>query len=307
MTLDPISLTPVGPNEPSQAQEETLAPEPPHSEWPEKPVDDLPHFSHAVLFFLLSIPALFIGESVCLLIAKQFPSLRGKSYRAIFDLMNSDARLAIPTQAFVYLLIGFTAIVVFTVLWQRTFSEGIHWNIEVARNKFLRLGALGLGVGVGIGILQSYLPIPMPQNPPILQDMIRSPLGAWMMLIFGITFAPLIEELAFRGFLLPGLIHAFRWLMRHEILSTEAFSWMTVPLSVLLTTVPFVLLHAEQVSRAWGPLLLIGLVSVILCVIRLRLNSVAASTVVHAAYNFTLFAGMLVQTEGFRHLERLNG
>ncbi len=127
-----------------------------------------------------------------------------------------------------------------------------------------------------------------------------------MMLFFGISLAPLMEELAFRGFQLSGLIHAFRWLMRNQVLSAEAFSWMTVPLSVLLTTIPFALLHAEQVSRAWGPLMLIGLVSVALCVVRLRLRSVAASTIVHAAYNFTLFAGLLLQTEGFRHLERLN-
>jgi membrane protease YdiL (CAAX protease family) len=297
MTLDPVSLTPVSP--PSSSEEEIL-------QGPLHLDDEIPHLGHAILFFLMSIPLLFVGESICLFLAKQTPVLHGKSYRAIFNLMNSDARLAIPTQAFVYLLIGFVTVAVFTVLWQRPFSEGIHWNIDIARNKFSWLCALGLGLGVGITFLQAYLPIPMPQNPPILQDMVHSSLGAWMMLFFGISLAPLLEELAFRGFLLPGLIHAFRWLMQHQILSADAFSWITVPLSILLTTIPFALLHAEQVSRAWGPLLLIGLVSVALCVIRLRLNSLAASTVVHAAYNFTLFAGLLLQTEGFRHLERLN-
>ena len=32
---------------------------------------------------------------------------------------------------------------------------------------------------------------------------------------------------------------------------------------------------------------------------------IAAGVVVHAAYNLTLFAGMLLQTGGFRHLERM--
>ena len=67
----------------------------------------------------------------------------------------------------------------------------------------------------------------------------------------------------------------------------------------------FALMHSPQVSHAWAPLVLIGMVSVVLCVIRLTLNSVAAGVVVHAAYNFTLFAGMLAQTGGFRHLERM--
>jgi hypothetical protein len=38
----------------------------------------------------------------------------------------------------------------------------------------------------------------------------------------------------------------------------------------------------------------------------LAMNSVAARSVVHAAYNFTLFAGILVETGGFRHLDKLS-
>jgi membrane protease YdiL (CAAX protease family) len=66
-------------------------------------------------------------------------------------------------------------------------------------------------------------------------------------------------------------------------------------------------MHAPQVSHAWGPLLLIGLISVMLCIVRLSLDSLAASMLVHAAYNLTLFAGILVETGGFRHLEKLSG
>jgi uncharacterized protein len=303
MTLDPISLTPVPPVEPPGTPEEYPAPESPPS--PEATAAEVPHLGHAILFFVLCIPMLIVGELLSLFLAVKFHLFGDKNYRAMFDVMSTDARLAIPTQALVYALIGLIAIPVFTVLWQRPFAEGIHWNAQVVRGRFLWLVGLGLGIGFGIIFLQYYLP--MPQNPPILEDMMRSPLGAWMMFAFGVTFAPLIEELAFRGFLLPGLIHAFRWLMSHEILSAEAFSWMAVPISALLTTVPFALLHAEQVSHAWGPLLLIGLVSIALCVVRLRMNSLAASTIVHSAYNLTLFFGLLVQTGGFRHLDRLNG
>ena len=307
MTLDPISLTPL-PNE----TEPVPAPAPPNDQLPEYlyPVEigpdpsELPHLSHAVFFFVLTIPMLFIGETVCLFLAKQSHLFGGKSYQAILGMMASDARIAIPAQALTYILTLLAAIVIFPVLWRLPFSQGVHWNLDAARTRLLWLLALGLGLGFGITLMGNYLP--MPKDPPILQDMMGSQLGAWMMLIFGITCAPLLEEMAFRGFLLPGLIHAMRWLMRREILSADALSWVTIPLSVVLTTLPFVLLHATQVSQAWAPLLLIGLVSVVLCAIRLRLKSVAASTVVHAAYNFTLFAGLLLQTDGFRHLERLN-
>jgi uncharacterized protein len=302
VTLDPISLTPVSPDLGPEIQtQEYLDPDPVE---PIPSVSDLPHLSHAVLFFVLTIPMLLIGEALSLFLAKQAHFFGDKSYHAIFELMASDARLAIPAQALTYLLTVFAAIAIFPLLWRQPFSQGIHWNLDAARARFLWLLSLGLGLGFGITLLGNYLP--MPKDPPIMQDIMGSQLGAWMMLVFGVMCAPLLEEMAFRGFLLPGLIHAMRWLMQHEILSSDALSWATIPFSILLTTIPFALLHATQVSHAWAPLLLIGLVSIALCIVRLRLKSVAASTVVHAAYNFTLFAGLLLQTDGFRHLERLN-
>jgi len=300
VTLDPISLTPLPPD----LEPEIQAPEYLYTVEPRPSTSDLPHLSHAVLFFVLAVPMLLIGEALSLFLAKQLHLFGTTSYHAIFDLMASDARLAIPTQALTYLLTLLTAIAIFPLLWQQPFSQGIHWNLNAARTRFLWLLSLGLGLGFGITLLGNYLP--MPKDPPIMQDIMGSQLGAWMMLIFGVTCAPLLEEMAFRGFLLPGLIHAMRWLMQREILSSDALSWATIPFSILLTTIPFALLHATQVSHAWAPLLLIGLVSIALCIVRLRLKSVAASTVVHAAYNFTLFAGLLLQTDGFRHLQRLN-
>jgi membrane protease YdiL (CAAX protease family) len=123
--------------------------------------------------------------------------------------------------------------------------------------------------------------------------------------LFGVTGAPLFEEMCFRGFLLPGFLNTFRWLSVKGDISPQTARWVGIPFSVIFTSLPFALMHAPQVSHAWAPVLLIGLVSVVLCVVRLRLNSVACSAVVHAAYNFTLFAGLLVETGGFRHLERL--
>jgi len=304
MTLDPISLTPMPPSLESVEPEAGVAPEYPRPDQIQPSPSDLPHLSHAIFFFVLTLPMLFIGEALSLFLAKELHLFGDKSYRAIFDLMASDARIAIPAQAVTYLLTALVAVTLFPLFWRLPFSQGIHWNLDVARARFLRLVALGLALGLGITLLGNYLP--MPKDPPIMQDMMGSQLGAWMMLIFGITCAPLLEEIAFRGFLLPGFIHALRWLMQREILSSEAVSWFTIPLSVVLTTIPFALLHATQVSHAWAPILLIGLVSVALCMVRLQLRSVAASTVVHAAYNFTLFSGLLLQTDGFRHLERLN-
>jgi uncharacterized protein len=308
MTLDPISLTPIQPK-PEKEESALLQPDMHRvEEWlpfapPPQPAE-VPHLGHALFFFALTVPMLFIGEGLSAFLAKQLHLFGNKDYRELLVSMTSDARLAIPAQILTYTLVVLAAVIIFPLFWRKPFAQGIQWNAQVARSKFVMLLALGLGIGFGITLLGNYLP--MPKDPPIMRDMMGSPLGAWMMLVFGISFAPLTEELAFRGFLLPGLIHTLRWLMQREILSPEALSWATIPLSVLLTTIPFALLHSAQVSQAWAPLLLIGIVSIALCVVRLRLQSVAASTVVHAAYNFTLFAGLLLQTDGFRHLEKLN-
>jgi len=137
--------------------------------------------------------------------------------------------------------------------------------------------------------------------------MSTSTLGAWFLLVFGITAAPMTEELAFRGFLLPSLLNIFKWLERRGVSNAQVTRWIGIPVSILLTTIPFTLLHAEQVSDSWGPLVLIGVVSVVLCVVRLSMKSVACGAVVHAAYNFTLFAGVVYQTSGFQHLNKLMG
>ena len=73
----------------------------------------------------------------------------------------------------------------------------------------------------------------------------------------------------------------------------------------LLTSLPFAAMHAEQIAHSFGPLLLLYCVSLILCFARLATRSLAASTLVHASYNFILFALMLVGTGGFKHLDKM--
>ena len=262
-----------------------------------------PNMGHMLILVLLSAVLVFGGQFAALLFAQQLHVYGHHSLRTYAQLLETDARWLVPAEAFGYLLVVLAAVPLFRALWHRSFAAGVHWNGGQATRYFGRLLLLGLACGFGIGALGSVLP--MPKDPPILADMMHSAAGAWMMLVFGVTGAPLFEEMFFRGFLLPAFLNAFRWLSLKGDLSPGAATWLGVPLSILLTSLPFALLHGQQVSHAWAPVLLIGLVSLVLCIVRLRLDSLASSTVVHAAYNFTLFAGILVQTGGFRHLDRL--
>jgi hypothetical protein len=52
--------------------------------------------------------------------------------------------------------------------------------------------------------------------------------------------------------------------------------------------------------------LVVFLVGVALTIVRARTKSVAASMLVHMAYNGTLSLALFVASSGFRHLEKLN-
>ena len=73
----------------------------------------------------------------------------------------------------------------------------------------------------------------------------------------------------------------------------------------VLTSLPFALLHVDQQGHSLGPFLLLILVSLVLCTVRLKTRSLAASTLVHACYNFIIFSLALIGTGGFRHFDKM--
>lgn len=257
----------------------------------------IPHLGHVLVFLLLIIPALIGGYLVALFsIYATHPHVR---LPVLMQQIGQNVIYAISMQAAIYLVLWALAALVFSLWWDRSFAKGIHWNLSVAARRFLWLALLGVVTGLIITLAGNFLP--MPKAPPILDDLTKSAAGAWVLMAFGVTLAPLTEELAFRGFLLPSLVNACRWLN----MDRAALRFIGIPLSILLTSIPFAFMHAAQVSNSWGPVLLIGTVSVVLCIVRLATDSVAAGVIVHACYNFTLFAGLLYQTDWFRHLDKL--
>ncbi len=269
---------------------------------------EIPTLANAFLFFALAVAVTLILGVVAVGLARLFPAFRHQDFKTL----ALDARLTIPSQALEYLALLGTTVLLFRSIWQRPFWQAIHWNTPAVAKRWIPLVGTGLVLGLLNGAASNLLP--MPKEAPILNDLMRSTTGAWLMFLFGTTMAPLMEEIAFRGFLLPSLINFFRWLTRRKQLPEDMAapqppnqpSPFIVPASILLASIPFALLHSEQVSGAWAPVLLIGIVSVVLCIVRLWTRSLAASAFVHATYNFTLFAGMIVASDGFRHLDKLN-
>jgi uncharacterized protein len=225
----------------------------------------------AVAVFGFSLAALFIARSV--------PAYRNVP---VSDLAT-NARVVIGAQAAAYPLV---LLFMFVLVRSRThdrFGRSIHWNWPGISAP--GLFAFGIIVAVAVDGLSRFLPIP--KSLP-MDRYFNDATSAYLMAVFGITLAPLLEELFFRGLLYPLLRRAFG---------------LTV--AVALTAAAFAAIHGTQLGYAWAPILSIFVVGVVFTVARARTNSVASSFLMHCGYNFALFALLWLASDHYRHLEKV--
>jgi len=165
----------------------------------------------------------------------------------------------------------------------RPFWRTLRWNWPQNWSAYL---FAGLVLALGLQGLAHFLP--MPRQLPIDQ-FFQTAREAWALSLFGVTLAPLLEELFFRGFLYPVLVRR-----------------VGIGLAIILTSLGFGLIHAPQLGRAWAPVLVVFLVGLALTITRAVTKSVARSLLIHAAYNGTISVLLFIASDGFRHLEKLN-
>lgn len=231
----------------------------------------------AVLAFTLATVMLF--GVAALGVARLVTSGR---HTAIGDLA-SNAIVVIGSQ-----IVAYPAVILFMMTLVRNkarapFWTAIQWNWPSAGAVIFVLGGVAFAFVVEFG--SRYLPIP--KSLPV-DKFFNEMTGAYLMAVFGVTLAPLLEELFFRGMLYP--------LVRRATGVTPA---------VLVTATAFAFIHGTQLGYAWAPLLSIFVVGVVFTLVRERTGSVAASFLVHCGYNLALFGTLWVASDGFRHLEKV--
>ena len=269
------------------------------------PADDhgrarrIPHLGHALLFFAIAGFSL----AVSLIVAYAVTGLHTQT--AIL----AHPGLGLAAQGTGYLLALGISVVIFPALWQRRFLDGIQWNALVASRRWPVLAVAGLLLSIAANAAIRFVAVP--ENAPIDQ-LIENARIIWGTVFFGVIVGPFMEELAFRGFLLPAIATAYDWLtlerspaglQRWE--SSTAHSTPALVVAAILSSVPFALLHAAQIGYAWGVVCILYGVSLVLSYIRIRTQSLACSTLMHAVYNFVIFAALFAATGGFRHLEKI--
>ena len=166
----------------------------------------------------------------------------------------------------------------------RRFSEAVRWKAPPSESWLYYLAG-GVALAFGVGLIGRILPFP--SHLPI-DKYFQDRTSAWLISIFGVTLAPLVEELFFRGFFYPVVARR-----------------LGVPIGAVLTALGFALMHASQLANAWGPLLILFLVGMALTMARILTRSVVPGFLMHIGYNGTLFTLLYLASDGFRHLEKV--
>lgn len=191
------------------------------------------------------------------------------------------ASVLLPVQLLWWVLVFWVIYRIVRARDSRSFAQAIRW-VKPPRplTFYVMSGAL---LAVSVGVLSQVLPESHRKMP--MEELFRDPASIFLLAIFGVFIAPPIEELLFRGFLFPVLERAHG-----------------PAVAVGVTAALFSLVHAAQYGWAWQNLLLLGYVGVVFGAVRAASQSLVPSTLMHAAYNLTLFAGLYAASDHFKHL-----
>jgi len=143
------------------------------------------------------------------------------------------------------------------------------------------LASLFAGPILALGVVLVGVALRTPEVDMPMKQLMRDRFSMLLVGLFAVTLGPLCEELAFRGFLFPLL----------------ARSLGPVP-AIVLSALPFALLHGPQYAWSWRHVLLIALAGMAFGWSRYRSGSTTTSVGMHCTYNLTNFTAFLAQAGG---------
>jgi membrane protease YdiL (CAAX protease family) len=231
-----------------------------------------------LVFTLVAILVFTIGA---MFVAHALP----RYHNATFTDLATNAAVVIGAQTAAYPIVLLFIFLMVRTRSRQGFGKAIQWNWPGVTAPAFLIG--GVMLALAVEGMARFLPIP--KSLP-MDAYFHDATSAYMMAAFGMTLAPLLEELFFRGLLYPLLRRAFGLIV-----------------AVLLTAAAFAAIHGAQLGYAWAPVFSIFVVGVVFTVVRIRTNSVAVSFLMHCGYNFALFAALWLASDHYRHLEKVTG
>jgi membrane protease YdiL (CAAX protease family) len=136
--------------------------------------------------------------------------------------------------------------------------------------------SLAAGALASFGVLAVAAALRMPKLRTPMEKLLDDPAILAAAAILGVTIGPWVEELLFRGLLQPVMVRA-----------AGVFS------GIVLSALPFAVLHGPQYSWSWRHVLLLTCAGSAFGWWRQRTGSTGAAALMHAGYNMILFAGFI--------------
>ena len=212
----------------------------------------IPHVGHLLLLALLAVS----GLAIVAILAQVGIMYHVFGVSTLAD-AATNVRYLLGSQALLYVFTFAGSLIVFPLVWHKSFFAGLQWRGARA------LQRAGYLIGAAafcfvLAMIDGYF-FPGPNDAPI-DRIFRMPGAAWILFAFGVTFAPFFEEIAFRGFLLPALATAFDWIAERFSPPRPCFSGLSIPpqrdrRSTLIATVILGLPFAAFSPRPAGHLL----------------------------------------------------
>jgi uncharacterized protein len=190
--------------------------------------------------------------------------------------MDNRAERVLLFQILMYALLFAALYALISIRHGRPFWRSLSWSRPV------RFPLSWIMAGLGLALLTAALgaAFKAPRVPDEIRALITNRGSLIVVLLFVVALGPVFEELLFRGFLLPLLIRTFG------------------PAGgILLTALPFALLHGAQNEWAWQQVTMIGLAGAAFGYAKYKTGSTAASTLLHSGFNLMGALAYLAQWE----------
>jgi membrane protease YdiL (CAAX protease family) len=264
-----------------------------------------PHLGYTLLLLLIGFILLLVVSAVVIAVGAALHLLP----HSVAQASRGFPKTSILIEALSFGATLWAAALAFPRIWHRSFGATIEFHAQTAIRYAPRLALGGVALSVVAQLIESRLNLH--KDMPV-DDFFRHPADVWVVALFGVLVAPVCEEIFFRGFLLRGLAIAWDWITtprteegRAALQATSTLSRNAWIVGGVVSSGLFAAMHAAQLGFAWNAVGVLWLVGGVLTVVRVRLNSVAASAIVHAVYNGFIFAILFFATDGFRHLDKV--
>jgi len=220
-------------------------------------------YADLLWFFGFAIPCMLAGE------AAEWLTLTSFKWR-----VASLAVRHVPGMFVGYALLFGALRMMFRLRYDRPLWRSLGWLPP--RLPVLWIVTCGMATAILVAITSALIRTPTGENP--MTQMLETRTDVLLVGTLGITLAPLFEELTFRGFLQPLLVRS-----------------LGAAAGILLTAVPFGLLHFQEYGNSWRHALIIGGAGAAFGWMRHSTGSTKAAVIMHAAYNSLFFIALMAE------------